>query len=61
MTFGVAPETVSRETVQEDIEGWDSVGHLNLMLMLEDGFGLQLEIEDMEKLTSVASILEHVD
>ena len=61
MTFGVPIESVTQETTQEDVEGWDSVGHLNLMLMLEERFGVRLEIEDMERLTSVAAILAHLD
>lgn len=58
ITFGVPPEAVTKETRQEDLDGWDSVGHLNLMLMIEDSFGVQLDVPDMEKLTSVPALVE---
>ena len=58
ITFGVPAEEVTAETKQADLDGWDSVGHLNLMLMIEDTFGVQLDVPDMEKLTSVPALVE---
>lgn len=60
-TFGVAPEHIGAATVQDDVEGWDSVGHLNLMLMLEDTFAVRLDVPDMERLTSVAAIVRFLE
>lgn len=57
LCFAAAPGEISGATVQDDVPGWDSVGHLNLMLMIEESFGVRLEIEDMQKLTSVAAIV----
>ena len=56
-TFGITAADVAADAAQEDVEGWDSVGHLNLMLMLEDTFDVQLEVSDMERLTSVPAIV----
>lgn len=58
LAFDVPRETVTERTVQADIPAWDSVGHLNLMLMLEDHFKVRLDVADMVKLTSVQAILD---
>ena len=36
---------------------WDSLAHLSIMTELEDQFDLDLEIDDMEKLTTIPKIL----
>jgi acyl carrier protein len=58
LAFGVPRETVTPQTAQADIPAWDSVGHLNLMLMLEDQFKVRLDVSDMVTLTSVEAILD---
>jgi len=54
--FGIDPAGITPQTNQSDIAEWDSVGHLNLMLSLEETFHVKLEVEDMIELTSVAAI-----
>jgi acyl carrier protein len=44
----------------ETIEGWDSANHLGLMLALEAEFDLQLDVDEMAGLTTVAAIRERV-
>lgn len=61
LTFGIHPDTITRDTRREEIPGWDSVGHLNLMLALEGAFGLSLGIDDMTRLTSVDAILGYLE
>jgi acyl carrier protein len=58
LTFDVAPETIGRETTRDSCAKWDSLAHLNLMLALEDGFGVTLTVDEMAELTSVAAILD---
>jgi len=60
LTFGVPAEGVTPATTRDDIPAWDSVEHLNLMLALEDAFGLTLDIDDMARLTSVPAMLEYL-
>jgi acyl carrier protein len=59
--LGVRRVAIVSGAAQEDIAEWDSVGHLNLMLGLEASFGVQLEVEDMQTLTSVSAILEFLE
>ena len=56
--FAIAPAEITPTTQQSDIAAWDSVQHLNLMLMIEDTFGLSLRVEDMTKLSSVPAIMK---
>ena len=56
-TFEIDPSVITPTTAQADVSGWDSVGHINLMLALEETFGVRLEVEDMLKLTSVVAIV----
>jgi acyl carrier protein len=60
LTFGIPREQVSPRTSRADVPEWDSVGHLNLMLGLEERFHLSFEVEDLTRLTSVAAILDYL-
>jgi acyl carrier protein len=58
--FGVPPEQLGPATVREDIAEWDSLGHLNLMLALEEAFNVSFTVEEMADLTSVKAIVDKV-
>ncbi len=59
-TFNLEPGTVTENTRQTDVNKWDSLGHINLMVALEGEFDLGLEPEDFAKLTSVPAILTYL-
>jgi acyl carrier protein len=48
--------TASAETV----EAWDSLQHLNLILALEQRFGISFSVEDISTMTDYAAIVETV-
>jgi acyl carrier protein len=50
-------EQVTLETSSEIVESWDSVLHLNLVLALEQQFGLEFLPEEIERLVSVKHIV----
>jgi len=59
--LGVKPETLSPSSSPESVENWDSVQHLNLVLAIEQQFGLEFapeDIDQMKNLGSIASIAE---
>ena len=39
-----------------DFEEWDSLGNFNLILAIEQKYGIQFNIEDLENLTSIKEI-----
>ena len=61
LTFDVPAATIGPETGQADCPKWDSLAHLNLMLALEDAFGLRLSVDEIKSLTSVPAILAHLE
>jgi len=54
--LGVTPETLSEESSPETISSWDSLGHLNLVMALEEEFGVSLSAEDALAMRDVGSI-----
>jgi acyl carrier protein len=54
--FDVPPQDVTPQTARGGLERWDSLGHLVLVLELEQEFDIQLPPEQVERLNSVAEI-----
>jgi acyl carrier protein len=54
-------EQVDENTSQQNIEKWDSLGHLNLIIALEEEFNISFEPEDIVKMTSVHMIINKVE
>lgn len=40
----------------DDIPGWDSVGHMNLVMELESHFGISLDMDEIIGLDSVGAV-----
>ena len=40
----------------DDIPGWDSVGHMNLVTELESHFGISLDMDEIVGLDSVGAV-----
>ncbi|HEX3867021.1 MAG TPA: acyl carrier protein [Gemmatimonadaceae bacterium] len=60
-TLGVDPALVTAATTQRDLPEWDSVGHLNIMLSLEEEIDVVLDVEEMIRLTSIPAIVAYVE
>ena len=59
-TLKVSPEVITETTQDKDVPAWDSLGHVNLMMTLEQTFGVFLEVEDFAKLNSVPAMLGYL-
>jgi acyl carrier protein len=55
--FHVDPQSVSLETVPDDIDGWDSVGHLELVAALESIFELSFDVDELMEMENVGEIV----
>lgn len=55
--FSVPVERITLESSPDTIEAWDSLQHLNLMLALEQEFGLEIAPEEVERLVSVQDMV----
>ena len=55
-TFNLKDEKIEDSWTSEDIAGWDSLGHLKLVMAIEKEFNVKFEIEDMFKIQSICDI-----
>jgi acyl carrier protein len=60
-TLDVPVKEIKADTVNTDVAAWDSVGHVNLMMAIEQTFDIQLEVEDFATLNSVPAIVEYLN
>jgi len=62
-TLKVSPETISDTASQTQLSQWDSVHHMNVVLALENDFGIEFDAGELPNLTSlpllVAAIEKH--
>lgn len=56
--FDVEASEFSLDTVPEDILRWDSLGHMTLMMDLEDTFGVHFEVDEIAEMDSGRKIIE---
>ena len=59
--FGLPLDKITPESSPETIENWDSIQHLNLVLAIEEKFGLQLEPEDIERMKNIGAVSAMVE
>lgn len=49
---------VRDDMTAEDIEGWDSVAHITLILSVEEAFGVRLNAAEIGKLSNVGAMID---
>ena len=59
-TLKVPASKITETTKSEDLAAWDSLGHVNLMMALEQTFDVFLDVEDFSKLNSVPAIIDYL-
>jgi acyl carrier protein len=59
--FGVPADQIYPASTPETIETWDSIQHLNLVLALEEKFGVQLSPEEIETMKSIGDVTKLVE
>lgn len=47
---------IEESWTSENIEAWDSMGHLMLIMALESEFGVKFEIDELFQIKSIADI-----
>lgn len=53
--------TISRDTTAEDIEAWDSVQNVTLMLEVESEFGVRFSTSEIAYLKHVGELVDLVE
>ena len=59
--FGIPAGKITAESSPETIENWDSMQHLNLVLAIEEKFGVQFEPEDIEQMKNIGAVAALVE
>ena len=54
--FGLPASAITPELTKDDVGTWDSLKQMDLVLSLEQNYGVTLEIGDIVRMTSVAEI-----
>lgn len=58
--LGVPDGSITPATSSDDIEKWDSLGHLQVCMAVEAEFGVSPELEELAELDSVAAIVAYL-
>jgi acyl carrier protein len=56
--FDIDAGDFSLETVPEDVLRWDSLGHMNLVMKLEDTFDIHFDVDEITEMSSARKIVE---
>lgn len=56
--FQVSLEEITPDLTFGDLPQWDSMGHMELMLRLEEAYGIEISAESIAELVSLPVILE---
>jgi len=59
-TLNISPGMIKENTKDTDVTAWDSLGHVNIMMSLEQTFDIFLEVEDFAELKSVPAIVDYL-
>jgi acyl carrier protein len=54
--FAVPTHRLDRDTTPNDVESWDSVAQLNLLVALEDEYSIQFTSEDADRAHSLGAV-----
>jgi acyl carrier protein len=52
---------IQEDSTKDDIEEWDSLGHVHIMVALEQAFDLYMDVDDFAELDSVQAILKYLE
>lgn len=58
--LGLPHDRIGVETSHQDVEGWDSVNVINMMMAVESEFAVELNADDAGRFVSVAAIVAAV-
>lgn len=60
-SFNLDENSIKLNDTKKDIESWDSIGHLQLIMKLEEVFKIRFNTEDIVKINSVKECVHIID
>ncbi len=61
MVFDQKDLLVTPETTSNDVEGWDSMSHVTMLLAVEDHFGIEFKSFEIANLSNVGALIALVE
>lgn len=58
--FNVSVEELLLTFTKHDIESWDSLGHLQLVMNLESEFDIKFKTQEINQITSIQKSIDHI-
>ena len=52
---------IKRETSARDIEAWDSLAHINLVMAVEHEFGIKFALGELQSLKNVGDMVDVIE
>lgn len=52
--------TISRATSAPEVDGWDSLAHINIIVAMEKDFGVRFALGELEELKNVGDMVDLV-
>jgi acyl carrier protein len=52
---------VTRATTADDVEGWDSFNHINIVVAVESHFKIKVHTAEIEELRNVGELIDLVE
>ncbi len=59
-TLEIEGREISRDDVFRDYKEWDSLSQLSLIAMLDDAYGVEIEMVDFNRLITVGDLMDEV-
>ncbi len=59
-TLGVTRNQISEQLAYGDVPEWDSMGHMNIMMALEEKYGIQITADIITNLVSIPAIVRYL-
>lgn len=53
--------TITEATTAKDVEGWDSLSHIRLVVAIEQGFRVKFSTGEIERFTSVGDMVVAIE
>ena len=59
--LSITEDLITSDLQYGDLPEWDSLGHMNIMMNLEDTYNIEISTETISKLVSTSAILEYIN
>jgi citrate synthase len=60
-TFNVPADQVTEDSDMASLPAWDSLGHINLVLAIEEAYGVVVDEDAVVEITSVRAIRDFLE